>query len=172
MSIRNVKSIFHEKLGITIRYLLYELVLFHRNCTRHCSFRTGVSTNLCIPDYRYHTDWLTDEEKSDVSKLPFKSVTAKTWRKWMIYRATRIAHKALGMYSDPPADLNIHSQNTTFRRATCLRPQVKCNIKIPCVLWPQLNTALSWFIWLGRQSRSKKGLEFKVLYYNQKMDKG
>jgi len=52
MSIRNVDTFFHEKLGLTIRYLRYELVLFHRNCTQHCSCRTGISTNLCIPEYR------------------------------------------------------------------------------------------------------------------------
>jgi len=40
----------------------------------------------------------------------------------MIYRATRITHKELDMYSVPPAALNTHPQKTTFRKATCLRP--------------------------------------------------
>jgi hypothetical protein len=52
VSIRNVDTFFHEKLGLTIRYLLYELVLFHRNYIEHCSCRTDISTNLCIPEYR------------------------------------------------------------------------------------------------------------------------
>jgi hypothetical protein len=35
-----------------------------------------------------------------------------------------------------------------------------------------MNTALAWFIRLGWQSRSKKGLAVSVLCYIQRMDKG
>ena len=45
-------------------------------------------------------------------------------------------------------------------------------MKTACVCGPQLNTALSWFIRLGWQSRSKKVLAVKLLCFNQRMDKG
>jgi hypothetical protein len=51
-----------------------------------------------------------------------------------------------------------HPQNRTFQIATCLRPFVKCTVKIPCVWWPQLNTALNWLILLERQDGLRKDL--------------
>jgi len=91
----------------------------------------------------------------------------------MIYRATRIAHKTLDVHSVPPADLNISfSEHDASENDMSPSVSEMQNEIFMCVWWPQLYTALSWFIWLGRQSRSKKGLEFKVLCYNQKMDKG
>ena len=47
MSIRNVDTFFHGEVRITIRYLGYALVLFHRNYTQHCSRRTGYHT-MCV----------------------------------------------------------------------------------------------------------------------------
>jgi hypothetical protein len=40
-SIRIGDTIVHEKLGVTVLFLRYSLVMFHRKCTEHCSCSTG-----------------------------------------------------------------------------------------------------------------------------------
>jgi len=112
-----------RKFGVTVLFLRYSLVMFHRKCTEHRPCSTGYQ-QICV--YLITGDILPDGKGEN---WRFETALLRKGREWF----TEPYILNLRYWTWIPFLLIIkisYPKNTTFRSAICLH---KCKMKFSCV---------------------------------------